>query len=190
LPAENQLVATAWPTPLHDQLTTFILDETLHYKVYRGGEEETQIQLTVKMADDGTFYFCRGDAKLYFGKYAGSFFIYHLDGNDPYLKLLYRALSSMPLHNRIQLTWNDSISNIAMLGYLKGTIAAFLNAFIPTKISTQAQYQFISETVVTGTISNDFFDIQLETQIELDPYLKFKRITIGDIELLRHIPSE
>ncbi|MCL1125346.1 urea transporter [Shewanella surugensis] len=185
LPDESALVSSVLPTAFHEQLTTFILDETLTYSVYKDGEKIDEVTFVVRMAPDSTFYFSRGDAKLYFGKYAGTFFIYHLEGNDPYLKCIYLALPSVPLTYQRKLCWSDNISNMTFLGYFNGGLSAFLNAFSPSKISTKAHYKFVSETQIEGCVYNDFFKIKNTTKIELDAYLKFKSVKVDNIELKR-----
>ena len=97
------------------------------------------------------------------------------------------ALASVPLHNRIQLNWKDTISNITALNRIEGALTAFLNIFIPEKMMTVANYQFISETKIVGQISNDFFNEQYQTSVELDPFLKFKSIQVDDLLLEREV---
>ncbi|WP_299007120.1 urea transporter [uncultured Shewanella sp.] len=185
LPNEMVRVNSLLPTAFHEQLTTFILDETLNYYVYKDGKKIDEITFVVRMAPDSTFYFSRGDAKLFFGKYAGTFFIYHLEGSDPYLKCLYLALPSVPLAYKKGLHWKDTISNMTYLGYFNGGVSAFLNAFISSKISTIAEYKFISERQISGCINNSFFKSKMDTNIELDSYLKFKNVRVNNIELKR-----
>ncbi|WP_299494027.1 urea transporter [uncultured Shewanella sp.] len=185
LPNEMTKVSSVLPTAFHEQITTFILDETLTYNVYKEEAKIDEVTFVIKMAPDSTFYFSRGDAKLFFGKYAGTFLIYHLEGDDPYLKCLYLALPSVPLTYQNRLSWKDNISNITYLGHIRGGVSAFLNAFIPSKISTKATYRFISETEISGCVINRFFKLEMDTYIELDAYLKFKSVKVGDIELKR-----
>ncbi|WP_298770931.1 urea transporter [uncultured Shewanella sp.] len=185
LPQEMTRVCSVLPTAFHEQLTTFILDETLTYNVYKDGKKIDEATFVVRMAADSTFYFSRGDAKLFFGKYAGTFFIYHLEGHDPYLKCLYLSLPSVPLAYKKELFWKDNISNMTYLGYFSGGLSAFLNAFTPSKISTKAEYKFISETQISGRINNQFFKSKSDTNIELDAYLKLKSFKVNNIELKR-----
>ncbi len=188
-PNVGSTIFTALPIPYYDQLTTFILDEKLAYSVFEKEEEIAQIAFKVKMEIDGTFYFSRGDSKLYFGKREGTFFCYHITGKDPYLKMIYQCLSSIPLYSHPQLNWQDSLSNRSTLKPVQNALASFLNALIPQQVRTTANYKFKSDNDITGTLNNQFFGAHEETYALLDPYLKFKTLRIGDIELRRKPPK-
>jgi len=184
-PDEGQVIESAYPMPYYDQISTFILDEKLRYSVCENQKEIEQVEFKVKMEIDGTFYFSRGESKLYFGKREGTFFLYHMTGNDPYLKMLYQCLSSMPLHNQSNMSWQDTLSNTTTLNQVQGALASLLNAVIPTRVRTTAQYQFTSENTITGHIHNAFFGVNDETYVQLDSYQKIKSFRINNIEFRR-----
>jgi len=188
-PNEGKTLTSAFPLPYYEQITTFILDETLRYSVSKDQQEIEQIEFQVRMEIDATFYFSRGESKLYFGKREGTFFLYHMTGNDPYLKLFYQCLSSMPLScmtpELVGMNWQDTLSNTTTLSRTQGALISLLNAILPKHIRTIAQYQFTSENTVTGRIQNVFFGIDKNTYVQLDPYQKIKTLRIENYEFNR-----
>jgi len=76
LPEEEEIVE-----PLHldkslDVRLTYILDQEYTYEVLEKGLKKSELNLTVKMAPDGTFYFDSGKGRLYFGKHENTFYFY------------------------------------------------------------------------------------------------------------------
>lgn len=184
-PEEGRLITNIPAVPYYDQLSTFILDEKLVYVVYKDGEIVDDIAITIKMAIDGTFYFSRGEAKLYFGKLKGTFFIYHMEGYDKYLRMIYLSLGSFPLHYQAQLRWQDTLSNVSTMKPAASALVTLFNAFSPKPILTNATYQFAGENVIKGKITNSAFNIHMESEVTLDAYLKFKTIRLDNVELRR-----
>ena len=137
------------------------------------------------MAVDSTFYFYRGDSKLYFGKIHGSFFVYHMEGNDPYLRMIYLSLASLPMHYVAGMFWKDSISNTVTQSTWMAAFTSLANAFLLNPIITTARYHFADEHTIKGRISNSFFSSVLQTSITLDSYSKFTSIQLDNIELKR-----
>jgi len=185
LPYEGKTINSALSVPYYDQLSTFLLDETLRYDVFIEGKLSKTIDIRVAMAVDSTFYFYRGDSKLYFGKLHGSFFVYHMDGKDPYLRMIYLSLASLPMHYEAGMFWKDSISNTVTQSTWMAAFTSLANAFLLKPIITTAQYHFSDEHTIKGRISNSFFSSVLETSITLDPYSKFTSIQLDNIELKR-----
>ena len=187
-PKEGDILTSIWPVPYYDQITTFILDEVLDYAVYKKGQLIEKIQLKISMAFDSTFYFSRGNSKLYFGKREGAFFMYHLQGNDTYLKIIYLCLPKMPLNYQAELHWHDTLPNHIFLTHFQNLFASLLDTFMPQYLRSTGHYQFAGESVITGLLSNNFFNHEDKTRITLDPYLKFKLIQFNDYEL-KHLSS-
>ncbi len=79
----------------------------------------------------------------------------------------------------------DTLSNTTTLNRVQGALASLLNAIIPTRVRTTAQYQFTSENTITGRINNAFFGVNDETYVQLDPYQKIKTFRINNIEFRR-----
>ncbi|VAW61414.1 Peptidase, M23/M37 family [hydrothermal vent metagenome] len=172
----------------YDQVTNFILDEILTYDVYLKDEKTDSFSFQVKMSDLTSYYFETAGGKLYFSKQYGNFYFNGCEGKDPYLKMLFLALSTLPLSYAPKLTWSDTINNSLLLNNWQSSIANLLNSFYINWVSSHAEYHFDNETTVRGKISNRFFNFKLETTILLDPVKRFKEIRFGDYRLVQHTP--
>lgn len=91
--------------------TDFMLNDELTFEIVRNGRPtRRRLQLTVKMALDGTFFFeSTSGGRLYFGKHNGTFYFYRADGHDELLELMYRALPRLPLVRAARLAWRDVV---------------------------------------------------------------------------------
>ena len=184
-PDEGSTLVNALVQPYIDQLTTFILDEKLRYQVYHKGQAIDHVEFVVRMEFDGTFYWQHHKSKLYFGKRDGALFCYHMVGNDRYLRLIQLCLPSVPLHFNPQLSWSDTLPNQALLSPMHNLLGSILNALTPSRIRSTGNYHFSSDKQIEGVLKNRFFGIQRKSQVELDPYLKFKTLRLDDMELRR-----
>ncbi len=172
----------------YDQVTNFILDEVLSYDVYLKDKKTDSFSFQVKMSDLTHYYFETDNGKLYFSKQYGNFYFNSCEGKDPYLKMIFLALSTLPLSYTKKLSWKDTINNSLPLSPLQSNIANLLNSFYINWVSSHAEYYFFDETTVKGKISNDFFNLKLETTVLLDPVKRFKEIHVGDYRLIQHAP--
>ncbi len=170
----------------YDQVTNFLLDEELLFDVYLKDNKIDTLALTVKMSDLSCYYFESEKGKLYFGKQYGNFYFYSCEGNDLYLKKMFLALSMLPLSYVPQLTWRDNINNLLVMESWQANTSSLLNSFYTDWVSTQAVYHYLDETTVKGKINNQFFGIEIETRIQLDPVARFKEISVGDYRLVQN----
>lgn len=182
LPKVGEQVTPHFPAPFYLQLSNFVLDDTLTFEVYHQQKSIKIIQFKVKMAIDGSFYLSRKDSRLYLGKNENTFYFYTLAGHDPYLKLLYQALPSMPLNYIKQGTWQDIIPD-AILGKAWSKWISDLKVLTMAQPSQNATYQFTSDTLITGEIKTPFKHT-IKTQIKLDPFVKFASFKVGEYELI------
>jgi len=139
------------------------------------------------MSELSCYYFESEKGKLYFGKQYGNFYFYDCEGDDPYLKKFFLALSTLPLSYAPQLTWKDNINNSLIMKNWQANTSSFLNSFYTHWVGTNADYHYLDETTVKGKISNQFFGIEIETRIQLDPVARFKEIQVGDYSLVQQI---
>jgi urea transporter len=186
LPKESTEITHCQFDLFFDQITNFVLDEVLSFDVYKEQKFVTQIKLKVAMSELGVYYFATKKGKLYFGKEYGNFYFYNLEGNDVYLKLIYLALSTMPLSNLVDLNWRDTINNQSVLKPWQLLLANFLNAFAINPIQTQADYRLIGNHQVEGVITNTFFDINYKSIITLDSINHFNKITINEYQFINN----
>ncbi|MBT4838323.1 MAG: peptidoglycan DD-metalloendopeptidase family protein [Methylococcales bacterium] len=164
----------------YDQLSNFVLDERFTYDVYLNDQKQADLTFQITMADDLSYYFKTAKGKLYFGKQYGNFYFYGTTGNDPYLSLMYLALSTMPLSYAPQLKWSDNINNDLVLNYVQANSASLLNSFKTDAVSTHADYHYVDENTVKGKVINKFFGVELDTLIKLDPLSRFKEIEVAE----------
>lgn len=169
----------------YDQVTNFVLDDVLVFDVYLKDEKIDTLELRVRMSDLSSYYFESNKGRLYFGKQYGNFYFYGCEGNDQYLKYFYLALSMLPLSYAPGLTWQDNINNSLLTKNWQANISGFLNSIYDDWVNTQASYRYLDETTVTGKITNQFFGIEVDTRMQLDPVLHFKEIQVGDYKLLK-----
>jgi len=171
----------------YDQVTNFVLDEELVFDVFLKDEKIDTLTLRVKMSELLCYYFESDKGKLYFGKQYGNFYFYSCEGDDPHLKKMFLALSTLPLSYAPQLTWKDNINNSLIMKNWQANTSSFLNSLYTDWVGTRAVYHYLDETTVKGKINNRFFGIEIETRIQLDPVARFKEITVGDYSLLQQI---
>ncbi len=180
---QGVVVKPALPLPYYDQLTTFILDTVHSYDVFKDGKPLGQIDISVKMAPDGTFYFKSSRGELYFGKIDGTFYFYHQNGEDHLLRLFYLCLNSMPLHYETGISWHGSISTTMLLKGPKRLLASIMNAFVPKSLRTTGEFSFISELEVSGKVRNSFFASEHTTYVRFSTERQIENVVFDDISL-------
>ncbi len=178
LPKNKTTIEPLHPNRDLEFKTTFILDQRFTYEAFQGEQLVRTVTLSVCMAAGGETYFDSGKAKLFFAKDAHSFYFYRLEGNDPWLSLLFAALPRMPLVYHQDMTWEDMppVSAVAF-GWRKH----FLNlarAFYHHigKIHYSAHWE--SNRIITGTLQNG--GKILPVKLELDNKLGFSLVRLGE----------
>jgi len=182
LPGEQHAVEGLYRDKRLDNITNFVLDDQLHYQVRRGGQEAGRLELTVKMALDGTFYFQSQRGQLYFGKHEGTFYFYRVSGTDPWLDRLFVALPRLPLAYRQKLAWHDYIPVGLVMSGLRGAAVGFLSSLYPRLATAKVSQTFADENRVESVIEAGFLRGGETAVVELDRSKGFASVTVGDIE--------
>lgn len=169
---------------------SFTLDQQFDFDFLKNGKKTTTCHLTVKMASDGSFYLDSGKAKLFFGHYEGTFYFYHMEGQDPCLQLLFLALPRMPMAHCDQLTWEDYVPVGILCRGIRKAGVLFLSSFYHDFNKVQSVCRYTSRRVIEGIVNAKALPIQGQTLVELDEYHGFKRIQFGDMELRQVIPVQ
>jgi urea transporter len=190
LPEEHHDVTQCSFNLFYDQVSNFVLDDQYTYDVYLKGELVDTLNFHVKMSDTLSTYFETSRGKLYFGKQYGNFYAYSCEGNDPYLKLIYLALSTMPVSYVDKLVWQDNVSNSLILNKWQLAISSVLNLIDNGWVNSHSSYQYKEDNLIIGKIKNSFFDVDIKTSILLDPNFKFKEINVADYQLLQVIGNK
>ena len=185
LPAKDAAVDPLYPDKRLDIQTAFMLEDRYVYEIHKNGRESGRLTLVVRAAPDGTFYFDSGEGKLYFGKHEGTFYVYHVEGNDPYLKAIFLALPRLPLVFRENLKWREHLPiGVATTG-IKKMLAQLLSAFYHQVASPTTELTFESKNMIHGRLADGLFTPVTETAVELDDAVGFKTIRINDTRLRR-----
>lgn len=189
LPEKNAAVEPLYPDKRLDIQTSFMIEDRYVYAISENGRESGRITLTVRSAPDGTFYFDSGKGKLFFGKHEGTFYMYHVEGNDPYLKSIFLALPRLPLVSREHLKWREHLPiGVAATGGKK-ILAQLLSAFYHKMATPTTELIFESKNTIHGRLTDGMFTPVIETSVELDDAMGFKTIRINNT-LLRRIENE
>ncbi len=168
----------------YDQVTKFVLDEELNFDIFLKDEKIDTLSIKVKMSEFSTYYFESDKGRLYFGKQYGNFYCYSDEGDDRYLRMMFVALSTMPIAHVPATRWRDNINNSMILGRWQANTASLLNSFYTDWVSTVAEYRYLDETTVSGRIHNRFFGVELKTRIKLDPVDRFTEIQVADYRMV------
>ena len=175
--------------PFYDQLTTYSLDSIFSFDVFLHEKKQGNFSFTVRMAPDATFYFETKTAKLYFGKIDSTFYVYHLEGKDPFLTMLYLVLPKLPLYGEPQLQWTDNLPNSLLLKGWQRIISTGLHAIWPTSCRSIGHYKYLSYTEITGEISTRFFKKKVRTCIKFEPGIQIKEFQFGNYSFKRNLPE-
>lgn len=168
-----------------DNSMTFILDQEYRYEVLKGGKKIDEMQMVVKMAPDGTFYFDSGKGKLYFGKSEGTFYFYQVEGNDKNLKTLFTALPRLPLAFKNQLSWEDYIPLATTTRGFTKAATLFLSSFYHGLDMLKTSCSYSSKMVIDGVVTSGFLKMKKTTRVILDEEGGISVATIGDTQLRR-----
>ena len=184
----NRFIANDLPKATIEQLhsnrdlefqTAFILEQRFTFDALQGEQLVQTVTLSVGMAAGGETYFYSGKAKLFFAKDAHSFYFYRLEGNDPWLSLLFAALPRMPLVHHQGMTWEDMppVSAVAFgwRKHLLNLARAFSHSI--GKIHYSANWK--NNRIITGTLQNGGKTLPVE--LELDNKLGFSRVRLGEL---------
>ena len=169
-----------------DALTNFLLADQLTYDVYRDGRKIDSLVLTVSMALDGTLFFesDRG-GRLYFGKFAGTFYAYRMEGRDEYLQLLFVALPRLPLSYGDNLAWHDFVPISTVAGRVQRVLADLAAFAVPRLATSRTEHVFRDRRTIESEITAPAFGIQRKSRVELDGERGFARVEVGRFELRR-----
>jgi hypothetical protein len=184
-PPESACITHAPFNPFWDQLTNFTLEDTLAFDIFEKNRHRGSFSMKVAMAVDGTFFWETPNAKLYFGKLGNTFFCFHMEGEDPYLRMIYLALPKMPLAGDVGLRWQDDIPYSLCLTGWRRVVAGFLGILAPAYVGAVGSYHVTSHTEVLGAVAHSLWGTSQKTRVVLDPLRQIVGVNLGDWELRR-----
>ncbi len=183
-PRQNDTVRPLMTHPYYHQVTNFALDDKLYFRFSKNGRFIKEVKLTVKMALDGSFYFSHGDSRLYYGKSDVGYTVYHLQGHDLILSLLYQALPSMPCQFHAEASWQDFVPEMNHYNRVKREFIKLFQQLGHRPLQYNAHYHFKDDNTIEGQLYSTENDEGVKTEISFDPYIKFKNIQVGPYQLL------
>ncbi len=192
LPGEYTVVEAAWPNQSLDAATACHLDQQIEYEAKQGATLLGRLSLSVRMAPDGTFCFESNDgSRLYFGKHAGTYFAYRLEGDDSWLRLLLVALPRLPLGYKEGLRWNDCLPVGVVYSGWRRVLLQLACAFVPSLAAVPTAHRFVRRDVVETRIDNRLGEHASLITMVLGTDVPIESISVGDLELRRvTLPDE
>jgi len=185
LPLEKVVIEPLYRDKRLDNITNFVLDDELHYEVQRAGRKIDEAKFKVKMAADGTFYFQSVRGELYFGKHEGTFYIYRVSGDDPWLRLLFLALPRLPLAWRENLKWHDYVPVGMITRGAREAVVGFFSSVYPKLATVKVTQTFTTENRVESIIEAGLLHLRRVASVELDHQKGFASVTVDAFTLKR-----
>lgn len=190
LPDENQIVEPLCLDRRMDELTDFVLDDTLTFDVVKSGRSMGRMELTVRIAADGTFYFDSGRGRLYFGKHEGTFYCYRLEGSDEGLRAIFLAIPRLPLVDRTDLVWSDNVPlGLAVPGPV-GSLMLFLSSFTPGLARVRSMQAFMGRSALRTLVESRLLKIRRDACVVFDERKGFASVRVDGLELNRVVEED
>jgi urea transporter len=190
-PSQDTVVEPLHPDRRLENRLGFVLDEVHRFRVTGcdanrfPGLGPGELELTVRMAPDSTFYLDSGKGRLFVGSKDGTFYAYRVDGDDPCLAAMFLALPRLPLANRPGLIWKDALpATLVARGPLRMALGLIRSLF-PAWGAVTAELEMVTEETVAGRIRSPLLSSPWESRVDLHPIRGFERIQIGDLVLER-----
>jgi len=162
--------------------TAFSLDRSFTYLAKSRGKSE-EVTWVVEMNEDGSSALVSKRGKLYFGKQQNVFFVYSVEGTDPYLKALYQALPRLPLVEGDQLVFEDHLDLEAFFAPLAKGLLLLASSFFGPLAEVKGRYRFDGPGLVKGQVKSGWGGWAMDTYVKLDQQLGFLVIEAGAIRL-------
>jgi len=128
LPKKNEEIEAVIVDNTNKLRVNFILDDKYVYEVYEEEEKKEEIEFNVKMNEKGEFYFTDGKNRLYFYLGEKMFYFYEYDGDESYLKNLFKLSPRIPLTNK-SVKYKDILPFNLLLNGIKKYLFEFLLSF-------------------------------------------------------------
>jgi len=185
LPREGAHIEPLTTDPQFDARTNFVLDDELTYDVFQAGCPIDHLRLQIKLAADATYYLESAHGKLYFGKYDGTFYVQRVEGDDPYLKLLFLSCPRLPLAFREGLVWYDYVPASLVLRGVRRWFSSLAAVFWPEFARIRVEQRFTDRHRLTATAAATALRFQQAATVELDEQVGWAAVTVGDLQFRR-----
>ena len=183
VPVEGQTVEPVYPDKSLLNRLNLLIDQKMDFTVEEGGRKFS-LELTVRMAPDGTFYLTDGSAKLYFGIENATFYFYHFEGDiSSPLKYFFFSAPKIPLVDRTGVRWRDYIPLLSVSSKLKRELYLFLSSFRHDLFEVRVKSSFPS----SGRVSSDILlpGERKKASLVISSDFGFEEVTFGEIVKIR-----
>ena len=136
LPKVSETIKAAVLDKSMQLLVTFILDDHFRYRDQNGNEYSIQ----VKMNDTGEFYLYDGNNSLYFYLDYKLFYFYAYQGDESYLKELFKIAPKIPLIGDA-VSYEDTLPMELRYGRIKSSFMEFVTTFNYRLYDKKASYK-------------------------------------------------
>ncbi len=184
LPPEKSKVCPVFADSAIANRLSFYLDNTFTYQVFDGDREAGSVSMTVKMAVDGTFYFDTGKGKLYFGRDAGTFYYYRLDGRDPHLQMMFSAAPRIPLIAEKDIRFTDFLPLKISVGAFRRSVLLFFASFHHAVGASRFVGTIRSRGVLEGKVYPVGSATPIATRVVLDDIFGIREIRVGERKMV------
>ncbi len=151
-PSEGEKVKPVFPDRGLFNLFSFPLESTFTYEMETRKGKKFRRKYRVATDSAGYHYIGNENARLYFYKTDEIFYFYRLEGKDPILQLLFRALPRIPFTYEDNLEWKDSLPmKITMPSWQYGALI-FLSSFKHDLVDMDYTGRFTSRNTIRSTV--------------------------------------
>jgi urea transporter len=184
LPEEGSQVEPLYAERSLEYKTAFILEQKFHYRAFDDSDREIDLILKVCMDSNGETYFSSdfnsGNGKLFFNRNKHSFYFYRLEGNDPWLSLIFSALPRLPLLYRAKMSWQDKLPVAAAVSDWHRHLINFARAINYRVGRLEYHASWSREGVIQGYLNiNNRTNESRKVEVRLHKRLGFELIRVG-----------
>ncbi|MEI6557705.1 MAG: urea transporter [Rhodospirillaceae bacterium] len=180
---EGEEVEPCFPDKEQEACVTFLLDDRHRYEVFRAGRRIGELNFVVRSAADGTVFLDSGRGKLFIGTQQGTFYIYSLAGDDPYLRALFMALPRLPLAVRDGLRWSDHLPIGILFSGIVKDLLLLVASVIPDVADIRVDLRRIGRREISGIVSYPLLRLRRSVSVKFEDGVGFKSIKVDDLEL-------
>ena len=159
---------------------TLPLGETLRYRLVDAERSAGTLKLTARMDTLGGYYLDSGRGRLYFALDASGFYFYRMDGDDPWLAMMFQALPQLPLGYARDMTWSDSVPLATLERGWRLRVLELLSAVTPRARENQYLGRWVAEGVVEGRLSRAYTSRTQLSRVVLSRRMGFSEVRVGD----------
>jgi urea transporter len=182
---ENKLFYNSLPKK-DEKIKSLIIDKSMQLRfnfilddIYRFvNEKNEKIEFKVDMNSLGEFYFKdKNNNKLYFYSTASLFYFYNYEGEESYLKEIFKLAPKIPFINAKNIEYSDVLPVYLLNDKIKSALIEFIASFKPSIYKKEFSYNFNSLI-----LSSQFGNVTLESYKKGFQIIKTKEFTLRRID--------